>query len=135
MPCSRSPGGCLLLGGGGVCSRGCLVQEVSAPRGDCSRGGGCLLLEGCLLRGVWLGKLRGIRSRPTPKGGIEGIRSRPTPKGGIEGDQIQVPSPRSRLRHTVNERPVRILLECILVVLYCYFIVKSTEARSKIRLN
>ena len=27
----------------------------------------------------------------------------------------QTPPPRSRLRHTVNERPVRILLECILV--------------------
>ena len=82
-------------------------------------------------------------SRPTPKGGIEGdqiqantqggsdlgphpmrklrgIRSRPTPKGEIEGDQIQAlphppPPPRSRLRHTVNEPPVRILLECILV--------------------
>ena len=26
------------------------------------------------------------------------------------------PPPRSRLQHTVNERPVRILLECILVV-------------------
>ena len=49
------------------------------------------------------GKLRGIRSRPTPKGETEGgsdpgphprgklrgIRSRPTPKGKIEGDQIQ----------------------------------------------
>ena len=75
------------------------------------------------------GKLRGIRFRPIPKGEIEGgdqiqahtqggklrgIRSRPTPKGEIEGDQIE-PPPRSRLRHTVNERPVRILLECILV--------------------
>ena len=27
-------------------------------------------------------------------------------------------TPRSRLRHTVNERPVRILLECILVSLF-----------------
>ena len=32
---------------------------------------------------------RGIRSRPTPKGKIEGIRSRPTPKGEIQGDQVQ----------------------------------------------
>ena len=52
------------------------------------------------------GKLRGIRSRPTPKGEIEGdqiqahtqggnwggIRSRPAPKGEIEGDLIQAPS-------------------------------------------
>ena len=84
------------------------------------------------------GKLRGIKSRPTPKGEIEGdqiqahtkggnwggsgpgphprgkfrgIRSRPTSKGDIQGDQDQSP----RLRHMVNERPVRILLECILV--------------------
>ena len=93
------------------------------------------------------GKLRGIRSRPTPKGEIEGdqiqahtqggngggsdpgphprgkwkgIRSRPTPKGEIEGDQIQAP-PRSRLWHTVNEWPVRILLECILVLQGSHF--------------
>ena len=31
----------------------------------------------------------------------------------------QIPPPGSRLRHTVNERPVRILLECILVF-NCY---------------
>ena len=81
------------------------------------------------------GKLRGIRSRPTPKaeteggsdpgphprGKLKGIRSRPTPKGEIEGDQIQAPlPPRNRLRHTVNERPVRILLECILVWIYIH---------------
>ena len=28
-------------------------------------------------------------------------------------------TPGSRLRHTVNERPVRILLECILVIVMC----------------
>ena len=92
------------------------------------------------------GKLRRIRSRPTPRGKLRGIRSRPTPKREIEGDQIQAhtqggncggsdpgphprgklrrirfspppPPPRSRLRHTVNERAVRILLECILCFL------------------
>ena len=88
------------------------------------------------------GELRGSGPGPHPRGKLRGIRSRPTPKGEIEGDQIQVhtqggnwgrsdpgpcpreklrgirsrPSPlRSRLRHTVNERLVRILLECILV--------------------
>ena len=82
---------------GGVC-----IQQVSSG-------------EGCLGPHP-RGKLRGIRSRPTPKGEIEGdqiqahtqrgnwgesdpgphprgklrgIRSRPTPKGEIEGDQIQ----------------------------------------------
>ena len=31
------------------------------------------------------------------------------------------PPPGRRLQHTVNERPVRILLECILVILVCTF--------------
>ena len=68
------------------------------------------------------GKLRGIRSRPTPGG----TRSRPTPKGEIEGDQVQPniqegnsggsgqappPFPRRLLLWAV-----RILLECILVI-------------------
>ena len=78
------------------------------------------------------GKFRGIRSRPTPKGEIEGDQiqahtqrgnlggSDPGthPRGEIEGDQIQAHTQGgnwSRLWHTVNERPVRILLECILV--------------------
>ena len=70
---------------------------------------------------------------PQQRGKWRGIKSRPTPKGEMEGDQVQVhtqggnwegsdpgppPPPRSRLRHTVNERPARILLECILVLWY-----------------
>ena len=51
------------------------------------------------------GKLRGIRSWPTPKGKLRGIRTSPPPF-----------PPGSRLQHTVNEQPVRILLECILVL-------------------
>ena len=70
--------------------------------------------------------MRGIRSRPTPKGEIEGdqvqahtqvgngggsdpgphprgklrgIRSRPTPNGEMEGDQIQAPTPTPGSRH------------------------------------
>ena len=35
--------------------------------------------------------------------------------------------PGSRLRHTVNERPVRILLECILVTLVCVIASKCTK--------
>ena len=60
------------------------------------------------------GNQRGSDPGPHPRAKLRGIRSRPTPKGEIEGGQIQAPL-RSRLRHTVNERPVRILLECILV--------------------
>ena len=33
----------------------------------------------------------------------------------------QTPPAASRLRHTVNERPVRILLECILVLIATYY--------------
>ena len=40
-------------------------------------------------------------------------RGRPTKK---ETPQEGEPPPRSRLRHKVNERPVLILLECILVI-------------------
>ena len=35
--------------------------------------------------------------------------------GGVSAPGSRHPPPRSKLRHTVNERPVRILLECILV--------------------
>ena len=38
------------------------------------------------------------------------------PPGADPPDQADPPPPGSRLKHTVNERPVRILLECILVV-------------------
>ena len=50
-----------------------------------------------------------------------------TPPPGADPPWDQPPSPRdqtpppgSRLQHTVNERPVRILLECILVF-YCFY--------------
>ena len=63
---------------------------------------------------------------PHPRGKLRGIRSRPTPKGEIEGDQIQPPPPR---RHTVNERPVRNLLECILGFQSMSFLVFSEGVR------
>ena len=46
----------------------------------------------------------------TPPLGADTPRSRQPPRGD------NPPPPRSRLQHTVNERPVRILLECILVI-------------------
>ena len=79
--------------------------------------GGCLLLRGCLLWGV--SALGGV-SAP---GGVcsRGCVSAP---GGclLQGGVRQTP-PGSRAQHTVNERPVRILLECVLVVpwLQCLF--------------
>ena len=64
------------VSGGGVCSWG-----VSAPGGVCSRG---CLLQGVSARGVWPSD-----PGPHPRGKLRGIRSRPTPKGEIEGDQVQ----------------------------------------------
>ena len=66
---------------------------------------------------------------PHPGGKLRGIRSRPTPKGEIEGDQIQAhtqggkltgirsrPTPTPRPTHKqLLLRAVHILLECILV--------------------
>ena len=65
---------------------------------------------------------------PHPRGEIEGDQIQahtqggnwggsdpgPHPRGKLRG--IRSPPPRSRLRHTVNERPVGILLECIHVL-------------------
>ena len=76
------------------------------------------------------------RSRQPPPPGLDTPpRSTPreqTPQSRPPRPQVRHPSPleqtppRSRLRHTVNERPVRILLECILV-LTSTFIVISNE--------
>ena len=63
------------------------------------------------------GKLRGIRSRPTPKREIEEDLIQAHTQGGNWGGSDSANPPRSRLRHTVNERAVRILLECILCFL------------------
>ena len=41
----------------------------------------------------------------------------PPPPGADTPPEQSPPSPGSRHQHTVNERPVRILLECILVLL------------------
>ena len=49
--------------------------------------------------------------RRTPPG-----PGRPPPQGEPPPDQADTP-PERRLQHTVNERPVRILLECILVTI------------------
>ena len=149
-----SGGECLLQGG---LVRGCLLLGAcsggrgSGPGGAYSGGAGACSQEGglqALTQGGSgggsgpgphpRGKLRGIRSRPTPKGEIEGdqvqahtqgeiegARSRPTLKGEIEGDQVQVHTQGGKLRGIRSNPPpppdglllrsVRILLECILV--------------------
>ena len=50
---------------------------------------------------------------PHPRGKFRGIRPRPTSKGEIQGDQDQTPPPEQLLL-----RAVRILLECILVLVF-----------------
>ena len=45
---------------------------------------------------------------PHPRGKLRGIRSRPTPKGEIEGDQIQGPHPRGKLRGIRSKPPPHI---------------------------
>ena len=76
MPCSRSPGG--------VCSHGgCLVWGGLLLGGVPGQGYVCSQ-EGV---GTWS---RGEDSPgPHPRGKLRGIRSRPTPKGEIERDQMQ----------------------------------------------
>ena len=55
-------------------------------------------------------------SRPTPPGTRPPPEETPHPPGsGRHPPGPGRPPPGSRLQHTVNERPVRILLECILV--------------------
>ena len=54
----------------------------------------------------------------TPPGGDPPREETPLQRRPPQGDpreETHPPPPGSRLRHTINERPVRILLECILV--------------------
>ena len=60
-------------------------------------------------------------TRYTPQDQVHPPRSRYTPWSRY----TPPPPPGSRLRHTVNERPVRILLECILVTKYIVIEIKS----------
>ena len=52
---------------------------------------------------------------PSPPGSRHHPRADPPQKQTHTPGSRHLPPPGSRLRHTVNERPVRILLECILV--------------------
>ena len=75
------------------------------------------------------GKLRGIRSRSTPKGEIEGDQIQahtqggnwggsdpgPHPRGKLRGMRCNTPPPPEHAGDTVNARAVRILLECSLL--------------------
>ena len=57
------------------------------------------------------------RSRPPPPRADTPPEQTPTPRSRHPPLGADTPSPGSRLRHMGNERPVHILLECILVIL------------------
>ena len=59
------------------------------------------------------------RENPPPRAGRAPLEAEPPPAG-------RTPTG-SRLQHTVNERPVHILLECILVVIIIWMTVGSKE--------
>ena len=118
---SVNRGGCLLLGG--VCSGGCLLSG-----GVCSQGvstfGGCLL-RGCLLWGVSVPRGVSALGGVCSQGGVclGGVCSRGClPLGVVSACLFWRGG--SRARHMVNERPVRILLECILVTISACIFVK-----------
>ena len=104
---------------GGFCSWSRGGGSAPGPRGVCFWSG---VVSRPHSQG---GKLKGIWSRPTAKGGnvgrsgpgpqprgkFRGIWSRPTAKGEVQGTKSRPPD-------TVNERPVCILLECILVPIW-----------------
>ena len=116
MPCSRSAGG----GGGG-----CLVLGGSAPRGSsCSRGcllpGGmwpsvmafcCGLLLCPSVMAFWFGGL--LIEKAWPWGGRRPPHQKATTPEGHNSGLVETPSTPQRLLL----RAVRILLECILVLL------------------
>ena len=89
---------------GGTCPGGCLLPGcVSAPGGVPAWGGVCS--GGVCSQGGCVPAM----DRYTPQ--------EQTPPGQVPPRADNPPLPGSRLWHTVNEQPVRILLECILVFL------------------
>ena len=53
----------------------------------------------------------------------------PPPGPGTHPPRNRQPPPGSRRQHTVNERPVRILLECILVQCVLFIVIRITERK------
>ena len=107
------------LGQGNICTGVCL-----------STGGGEGCLPQCMLGYTPPGADPPPRSRHPPWSRQTPPEQTPTPPDQADplgADPLRPgrpPPPRSRLQHTVNERPVRILLECILVS-WC-FTLKTT---------
>ena len=99
---------CLCVHGGGVCFRGVCIREGFASRGV------------CIQRGLHPG---GLHPRAVCIGGghlhAGGLQLGASASGGSASRGIwadYAPSPNRIQQDTVNERAVRILLECILVI-------------------
>ena len=87
---------------GGVCGRGCAWQGGMCSRGACMTGG--MHGRGCAWQGVHGGSVH-CRGHAWQRGAWWGVCM----VGGMRGGR--------HAWHTVNEQAVRILLECILVML------------------
>ena len=117
-------GVCLSTGGEGVCLSACWDARPPRTRQPPPPGSG---------RPPWdQADPPGTRQTPLGPGRPPWIRQIPPDQAGPPWDQVDPPPPGtrqtppgsgrrppgSRLQHTVYERPVRILLECILVIPY-----------------
>ena len=109
----------VLYGGVNTAQRQTPIQDTRLGQGNvftgvCDsvhRGRGCVCLSACWDTTTPLEQTPPRADTP-PESRPPGSRhSHPTP---------DPPPPGSRLRHTVNERPVGILLDCILVYQYLY---------------
>ena len=83
---------------------------------SCSRGGGSASVHAGIPPP---GEVHPPGKHRAPPPGSTAPREAHTPLGSTPPCPGSTPPPRSRLRHTVNERPVCILLECTLV-LFCF---------------
>ena len=111
------PGECACLRG--VCARGACVPRVCACPGDHVCPGGMCAWGVCMPRGPCM---PGSHACP---GGVHAPGSMRAWRGGVRVSMVgggATHAPRHREIRLVNARPVRILLECIIVYcLYCVF--------------
>ena len=91
------------------------------PQRSCGQGNIFTLVCHSVHRGVVVSH-KALRQTPPDQTHHHHPRTRHTiPLDQAHHPPDQAHPPRSRLRHTVYEWPVRILLECILVLIFCYY--------------
>ena len=112
-------------------------HNFNRPQRSC---GQCMFLHVCviLFTGGGLQAGRPPPTRQTPPRDLAGRTSQPPDQADTlpppgPGRPIS-PPPERRLQHTVNERPVRILLEYILV-LFCFFAQDQFHYKLKIKVH